>query len=71
MPGTENFAVAQRIPLGTTNPDVTTRDLTIPLSVLCNADRQARIKFAASSMKAGSNKQFAAVETSIGDLEGG
>ena len=71
MPGTENFAVAQRIPLGTTSPDATTRDLTIPLPMLCNADRQARIKFATSSMKAGSNKQFASVETSLEELEGG
>jgi len=65
VPGTENFAVAQRLPLGTTSPDAATRDLTIPLPVLCNADRNAPIKFATSSMKAGSNKQFAAVETSL------
>ena len=57
--------------MGTISPNSTTKDLTIPLPVLCNADRQARIKFATSSMMAGSNKQFAAVETSLEELESG
>ena len=61
VPGTETFAVASRIP-------ATPKDVTIPLPVLCNNDRQSRLKFTTNSMKAGSNKQFSAVEATLNEI---
>jgi len=46
VPGTDNFAVCARVPGEFNTADVRLPEQILPLGQLCNADKNARIKFA-------------------------
>ena len=68
VPGTNNFARVASFPNQFNGPTVMLPERIFPLAQLCNADKQARIKFALANRQ---GREFYSVITSVSELESG